>query len=69
MAGDDVARLVDQHRRRPAPLLDAGGDLRHLGFAMGAGVPGIGDEAADRAALDSISGPGLGDVAHNGPGL
>lgn len=68
MAGDDAAFLVDQRRHRPAPLADAGGNLGYLRVAVGAGVPGVGDETADRAALDGVSGPGLGDMAHNGPG-
>ena len=40
VAGQDRARLVDQHRRGEAELPDAGGDLADLLRGMGAGIAG-----------------------------
>ena len=49
VAGDDAVVAVDQDRVGPAELADRGGDLRHLGIGMGAGVAGIGDQIDERA--------------------
>ena len=52
VTGDDAVRAVDQHRIGPAELADRAGDQRHLRLGMGAGVPGVGDQVADRAVAD-----------------
>lgn len=57
MAGDDLAALVDQHRRHEAELQDVGGDLRHLLGGVRARVPGIGQQGGDRARLDGARRP------------
>ena len=58
MAGDQLPGLVDQHRHRPAPFADGGGDLRHLCLAVDARIAGVGQQRRHRAPLDRIGRPG-----------
>ena len=43
VAGDDAVLAVDQHRVGEAKLVDAAGDLRDLGVAVGPRVARVGD--------------------------
>ena len=52
VAGQDRARLVDQHRRGEAELPDTGGDLADLLRGMGAGIAGPRGEGRQRAMRD-----------------
>ena len=52
VAGQDRPRLVDQHRRGEAELLDAGGDLSDLLRGMRAGIAGPRGERGQRAMRD-----------------
>jgi hypothetical protein len=61
MAGDDLAALIDQHRRHEAELENGGRDLRHLFGGVRARIPGIGQQGGDRVRLDGARRPwGLG---------
>ena len=55
--GDDGRVLIDEHGRRPAPLADRGGDLRHLRVRVSVRVARIRNERRNRAALDLIARP------------
>jgi hypothetical protein len=57
VAGDDAARLVDQDRVGPAPLLDAGRNLGNLRFRMGPRVAGVGHQLVERPALYLVGRP------------
>ena len=57
MAGDDATALVEEDRHRPAPLADRRRDLRDLGVAVEAGVPGIRRQLGYGPALDLVSRP------------
>ena len=57
MAGNDAAGLVEEDRHRPAPLADRRRDLRDLGVAVEAGVPGIGRQLGNRPPRDLVSRP------------
>ncbi len=54
MPSDDPASLVDQHRVRPAPLANAGRNLRHLRVAVRASVARVRHERCDGSALDEV---------------
>jgi hypothetical protein len=54
VARDDAVLAVDQHRVGEAVLPDRARDQRDLRLRMRPGVPGIGDQRADRA-VDTLS--------------
>ena len=57
MAGDDATGLVEEDGHRPAPLADRRRDLRDLGVAVEAGVPGVGPQLGNRPPRDLVSRP------------
>src|SRR4051812_22171087 len=73
--GDNRAVRIRKDRHGPAPFADRGCDLGDLLVAVGAGVPGVGDELADRPALDRVRRPGpngrngTGDPTGDAPGI
>ena len=59
MSGYNPARLVSEHRVRPAPLLHARRKLRDLSLRMGPRILRIRDKPVDRPALYLIRRPCL----------
>jgi hypothetical protein len=64
MAGDQPAALVHQDRCGPAPLADAGGDLRHLRVGVRACVPRVRHQPGHAPSLDPIRRPRMLDGKH-----
>ena len=62
MPGNNSARLVYQHRHRPAPFSDAGGKLSNLGVGVRPRVTRVWNERGDRSALDVVGWPLFGEV-------
>jgi len=54
VSGDNPARLVGEHRVRPAPLADRRRYLCHLLVRMRSSIAGIRDELRERPALDLV---------------
>jgi hypothetical protein len=57
VARNQTAVLAHQRRRRPAPLLDAGGYRGDLGIRVGAGVFRVWNQPIDSPALDLVGRP------------
>lgn len=53
VASDDAVLTIHHDRVRPAEFSDRGGDLRHLGIGVGAGLPGVWDQSRGRTVLHS----------------
>ena len=52
MSGDDPMLPIDEDRISPAVLDDAGGNLGHLRFGVGTGIPGERNQRLNLAVLD-----------------
>lgn len=65
MPSNYIARFVDQHWHRPAPLPNRGRDLRHLFGAVRPGVTRIRHERGHGSAFNGVGGPAFARLGRN----